>query len=89
MADAKFADIELLHRDTGILGDEEDATDDDEPCIEGRLTQLRLSNEYVKLNVGGTLFYTTVGTLTKRDGMLRAMFSGRMEIHKDEDGTPY
>ena len=35
MADAKFADIELLHRDTGILGDEEDATDDDEPCIEG------------------------------------------------------
>lgn len=28
-------------------------------------------SEYVKLNVGGTLFYTTIGTLTKCDSMLR------------------
>ena len=44
--------------------------------------------KYVKLNVGGTLFYTTLGTLTKRaDSMLRAMFSGRMEVLTDTEGT--
>jgi hypothetical protein len=32
--------------------------------------------QYVKLNVGGSLHYTTIGTLTKHDNMLRAMFSG-------------
>jgi len=41
----------------------------------------------VKLNVGGALFYTTLGTLTKRsDSMLRAMFSGRMDVLTDADG---
>lgn len=43
-------------------------------------------SQYVKLNVGGTLFYTTVGTLTKHDSMLRAMFSGRMEVLTDKEG---
>lgn len=43
--------------------------------------------KYVKLNVGGSLFYTTLGTLTKRyDSMLRAMFSGRMEVLTDSEG---
>jgi len=43
--------------------------------------------KYVKLNVGGSLFYTTLGTLTKRaDSMLRAMFSGRMEVLTDTEG---
>jgi len=46
-----------------------------------------LHTKYVKLNVGGSLFYTTLGTLTKRaDSMLRAMFSGRMEVLTDSEG---
>ena len=42
--------------------------------------------QYVKLNVGGSLHYTTLGTLTKHDNMLRAMFSGRMEVLTDAEG---
>jgi BTB/POZ domain-containing adapter for CUL3-mediated RhoA degradation protein len=44
------------------------------------------ATKYIKLNVGGALFHTTVGTLTKHDTMLRAMFSGRMEVLTDTDG---
>ncbi len=44
------------------------------------------ASKYVKLNVGGSLFYTTIGTLTKHDSMLRAMFSGRMEVLTDSEG---
>uniref|UniRef100_A0A0K0DRT8 BTB domain-containing protein n=1 Tax=Angiostrongylus cantonensis TaxID=6313 RepID=A0A0K0DRT8_ANGCA len=44
------------------------------------------AEQYVKLNVGGALFQTTVGTLTKHDTMLRAMFSGRMEVVTDSNG---
>ena len=43
-------------------------------------------SQYVKLNVGGSLHYTTIATLTKHDNMLRAMFSGRMEVLTDADG---
>lgn len=43
-------------------------------------------SQYVKLNVGGSLYYTTIGTLTKNDNMLRAMFSGRMEVLTDSEG---
>lgn len=46
-------------------------------------------SQYVKLNVGGTLFYTTIGTLTKSDNMLRTMFSGRMEVLTDSEGIYY
>lgn len=42
--------------------------------------------KYVKLNVGGSLHYTTIGTLSKQDSMLRAMFSGRMEVLTDTEG---
>ena len=47
------------------------------------------SSKYVKLNVGGTLYYTTIGTLTKHDNMLRAMFSGRMEVLTDNEGKKW
>ncbi|XP_026473783.1 BTB/POZ domain-containing adapter for CUL3-mediated RhoA degradation protein 3 [Ctenocephalides felis] len=43
-------------------------------------------SQYVKLNVGGCLHYTTIGTLIKNDSMLRAMFSGRMEVLTDSEG---
>jgi len=45
------------------------------------------ASKYVKLNVGGALFNTTIGTLTKQDSMLRAMFSGRMEVLTDSEGA--
>uniref|UniRef100_A0A2M4ATR3 Putative btb/poz domain-containing adapter for cul3-mediated rhoa degradation protein 3 n=1 Tax=Anopheles triannulatus TaxID=58253 RepID=A0A2M4ATR3_9DIPT len=43
-------------------------------------------SQYVKLNVGGCLHYTTIGTLCKQDTMLRAMFSGRLEVLTDSEG---
>lgn len=44
-------------------------------------------SQYVKLNCGGSLYYTTIGTLTKiPDTMLQAMFSGRMEVLTDPEG---
>lgn len=45
-------------------------------------------SQYVKLNVGGHLFHTTIATLTaKPDTMLQAMFSGRMEVLTDSEGN--
>lgn len=44
-------------------------------------------SQYVKLNIGGCLHYTTIGTLCKQDTMLRAMFSGRLEVLTDSEGT--
>ena len=55
--------------------------------IEVSLAKLKDQGKYVKLNVGGSLHFTTVGTLTKHDNMLRAMFSGRLELQTDEEGT--
>lgn len=46
-----------------------------------------ISTKYVKLNVGGHLYTTSLETLVKHDTMLRAMFSGRMELIQDADGT--
>ena len=44
--------------------------------------------KYVKLNVGGSLYYTTIGTLTSKPcTMLEAMFSGRMEVLADSEGS--
>ncbi|KAF7233095.1 hypothetical protein EG68_10566 [Paragonimus skrjabini miyazakii] len=43
-------------------------------------------NSYVRLNVGGSLFYTTIGTLLRGNTMLNAMFSGRMEVKTDDEG---
>lgn len=40
----------------------------------------------MKLNVGGCLYSTTIATLTRHDSMLKAMFSGRMEVLTDAEG---
>ena len=64
--------------------------DSDDESREGSRDARELLSQkstYVKLNVGGALFTTTVGTLTKYDNMLRAMFSGRMEVQTDEEGS--
>lgn len=55
-------------------------------AMSGKTTIKGNPSQYVKLNVGGSLHYTTIGTLTKHDTMLRAMFSGRMEVLSDSDG---
>lgn len=49
------------------------------------------NSKYVKLNVGGSLHYTTLRTLTGQDTLLKAMFSGRAEVLTDAGGTarPY
>ncbi|XP_029922573.1 BTB/POZ domain-containing adapter for CUL3-mediated RhoA degradation protein 2 [Myripristis murdjan] len=45
-----------------------------------------LGNKYVRLNVGGTLFYTTLQVLTRQNSMLKAMFSGKKEVFTDREG---
>ncbi|XP_048836819.1 BTB/POZ domain-containing adapter for CUL3-mediated RhoA degradation protein 2 [Brienomyrus brachyistius] len=45
-----------------------------------------LSNKYVRLNVGGSLYYSSLQVLTRQDTMLKAMFSGRMEVFTDKEG---
>jgi hypothetical protein len=54
--------------------------------IQASLNQLKGQGKYVKLNVGGSLFYTTLGTLSKHDNMLRAMFSERIPLETDPEG---
>ena len=54
--------------------------------IEESLQRLKNQGKYVKLNVGGSLHYTTLGTLTKHDNMLRAMFSQRIPLQTDDEG---
>ncbi|XP_030600395.1 LOW QUALITY PROTEIN: BTB/POZ domain-containing adapter for CUL3-mediated RhoA degradation protein 2 [Archocentrus centrarchus] len=45
-----------------------------------------LGNKYVRLNVGGSLFYTTLQVLTRQNSMLKAMFSGKKEVFTDKEG---
>lgn len=54
--------------------------------IEETLQRIQKQGKYIKLNVGGVLYCTTLGTLTKHDNMLRAMFSERFPLQRDEDG---
>lgn len=45
-----------------------------------------LGSKYVKLNVGGTLHYTTVQTLSKEDSLLRRICNGETEATIDPEG---
>uniref|UniRef100_A0A3B3C2M5 Potassium channel tetramerisation-type BTB domain-containing protein n=1 Tax=Oryzias melastigma TaxID=30732 RepID=A0A3B3C2M5_ORYME len=45
-----------------------------------------LGSKYVKLNVGGTLHYTTVQTLSKEDSLLRRICNGDTEATIDSEG---
>ena len=42
-----------------------------------------VKSRYIKLNVGGSLYQTTLSTLSNGDTMLKAMFSGRLDVVKD------
>lgn len=46
-----------------------------------------LGSKYVKLNVGGSLHYTTVQTLSKEDSLLRSMCNGGTEVTLDSEGN--
>ncbi|KAJ8250920.1 hypothetical protein GJAV_G00214770 [Gymnothorax javanicus] len=43
-------------------------------------------SKYVKLNVSGSLYYTTVQTLCKEDSLLRSMCTGGTEVTIDSEG---
>lgn len=43
-------------------------------------------SKYVKLNVGGSLHYTTVQTLSKEDSLLRTICDGNVEVTIDTEG---
>lgn len=49
-------------------------------------TQGLLGSKYVKLNVGGSLHYTTVQTLRKEDSLLQKMCNGLTEVTTDSEG---
>ncbi|KAM6156091.1 BTB/POZ domain-containing adapter for CUL3-mediated RhoA degradation protein 1 [Rhynchocyon petersi] len=51
-----------------------------------RFSSVTPNSKYVKLNVGGSLHYTTLRTLTGQDSKLKAMFSGRAEVLTDAGG---
>ena len=47
-------------------------------------------SKHVKLNVGGQVFKTSIGTLLKdSDSMLAAMFSKRFDVRPDEEDGAY
>ena len=56
------------------------------PALSPAVSTTQSDSKYVRLNVGGTLHLTTIDTLCKQDTMLRAMFSGRMDVLHDVDG---
>ena len=72
------------------IKEEKDITLDSPPTHqsseEKAIEAIKHTSKYVKLNIGGSLYYTTLDTLTKQDNMLRAMFSGRLDVKTDEDG---
>lgn len=45
-----------------------------------------LGSKYVKLNVGGSLHYTTVQTLSKEDSLLQSICNGGAEVTIDSEG---
>jgi len=61
------------------------------PTVKTKMMRLNLSDHdqssrsrYVKLNVGGKFFMTTVDTLRNHDSMFSSMVSGRLEVVTDE-----
>uniref|UniRef100_A0A3Q2NNA8 BTB/POZ domain-containing adapter for CUL3-mediated RhoA degradation protein 2 n=1 Tax=Fundulus heteroclitus TaxID=8078 RepID=A0A3Q2NNA8_FUNHE len=56
----------------------------DETC--GYREAASLGNKYVRLNVGGMLFFTPLQVLTRQNSLLKAMFSGKKEVFTDKEG---
>ncbi len=72
-----------------------DGADDEIPTLEEITTPeearpVEEAGPVVELSVGGRVFQTTLDTLTKYpDSMLKTMFSGDFDAHKDERGRPF
>lgn len=43
-------------------------------------------SKYVRLNVGGALYYSAMHVLTRQDTLLKSMFSGKVEVFTDKEG---
>jgi len=59
------------------------------PSMKTKLMRINLSDgggKFVRLNVGGRFFQTTVDTLVNQESMFSAMMSGRMDLITDEEG---
>ena len=52
-----------------------------------RVNMAEGGGKFVRLNVGGRFFQTTVDTLTNQESMFSAMMSGRMDLVADEEGA--
>lgn len=53
---------------------------------DGHRNQGLLGSKYVKLNVGGSLHYTTIQTLSKEDSLLRSICNGETDVTIDSEG---
>lgn len=56
------------------------------PKVNSYIQHDTAGSKYVRLNVGGTLYYSTVHVLTRQDTLLKSMFSGKMEVFTDKGG---
>lgn len=45
-----------------------------------------MGSKYVKLNVGGSIHYTTIQTLSKEDSLLRSICTGATDVTIDSEG---
>lgn len=59
------------------------------PKVNSYIQRDMAESKYVRLNVGGTLYYSTVHVLTRQDTLLKSMFSGKMEVLTDKEGKCY
>tara|TARA_Y100000389_G_scaffold102944_2_gene99793 strand:- start:41 stop:622 length:582 start_codon:yes stop_codon:yes gene_type:complete len=77
-----------LRADTEALEASKSTFAETKAAVEGALDKFK---GRVKLNVGGVKYETTLTTLTADgdDSMLGSMFSGRHELHPNEDGEVF
>jgi hypothetical protein len=89
MAQASQRIEEKLRADTEALEAAKTKFAETKAAVEGALNKCNKGR--IKLNVGGVKYETTLTTLTADgdDSMLGSMFSGRHELHPDEDGEVF
>ena len=87
---AHFARIfSMIKEERSKIETEKEALRNERRIFEESKLKVRAVNdiaaERVKLNVGGEIFETSLGTITVEDGsMLKAMFSGEFHVERDE-----
>jgi len=72
---------------SGVTPQHADEEDDEYKDFERKLKDIKKSAlAKIRLNVGGTVFHTSVPTLMKEKSLLAALASGRFNIDSDETG---